>query len=134
MRGKFRVQGDTIEVHPAYDETYVRIELFGDEIERIALVDPLTGEHLRELDELSVYPATHYVTGDERMRKAIVRIETELAERQPTSKREGKLLGPSASACTQYDLEMMQEVGFCNYNIEYSAPSRIEGGVRRPTR
>ena len=81
VRGKFRVRGDTIEVHPAYDETAVRIELFGDEIERIQVVDPLTGEQVTVLDELVVYPATHYVTGDERMREAIVRIEHELQER-----------------------------------------------------
>ena len=81
VRGKFRVRGDTIEVHPAYEETAVRIELFGDEIERIQVVDPLTGEQVTVLDELVVFPATHYVTGDERMREAIVRIEDELQER-----------------------------------------------------
>src|ERR671914_968962 len=80
-RGTFRVRGDTIELHPAYDETAVRIELFGDEIERITVVDPLTGEQVQVLDELAVYPATHYVAGEERMRKAITRIEAELAER-----------------------------------------------------
>src|SRR5207344_53741 len=71
VRGKFRVRGDTIEVHPAYEETAVRIELFGDEIERIQVVDPLTGEQVTVLDELVIWPATHYVTGDERMRAAI---------------------------------------------------------------
>src|SRR5690606_37404727 len=76
-RGRFRVRGDTIELHPAYDETAVRIELFGDEVERITLVDPLTGEQLRVLDDLAVYPATHYVAGEERMRRAIGRIEAE---------------------------------------------------------
>ena len=81
VRGKFRVRGDTIEIHPAYDETAVRIELFGDEIEQITVVDPLTGERLPTLDELIVFPATHYVAGDERMQKAIVRIEAELQER-----------------------------------------------------
>src|SRR4051794_37480632 len=75
VRGKFRVRGDTIEVHPAYDETAVRIELFGDEVEAITVVDPLTGEKVQTLDELVVFPATHYVTGSERMRAAIVRIE-----------------------------------------------------------
>src|SRR5689334_9534766 len=78
VRGKFRVRGDTIEVHPAYDEMAVRIELFGDEVERIQQVDTLTGEQVAVLDELVVYPATHYVTGEERMQKAIVRIEQEL--------------------------------------------------------
>ena len=123
VRGKFRVRGDTIEVHPAYDETAVRIELFGDEIERITEVDTLTGEQLRELDELAIYPATHYVTGDERMRKAIVRIEAELAERLAYFEREGKLLEAQRLRMrTQYDLEMMQEVGFCNGIENYSAP------------
>ena len=81
VRGKFRVRGDTIEVHPAYDETAVRIELFGDEIEPITVVDPLTGERVDTLDELIVFPATHYVTGEERMAAAIARIEAELQER-----------------------------------------------------
>ena len=81
VRGKFRVRGDTIEVHPAYDEHAVRIELFGDEVEAITVVDPLTGERVDSLDELIVFPATHYVTGAERMQKAIVRIEAELQER-----------------------------------------------------
>ena len=73
VRGKFRVRGDTIEVHPAYEEHVRRIELFGDEIERIVTVDPLTGEQLAELDELVIFPATHYVAGDERMKRAIGR-------------------------------------------------------------
>ena len=80
-RGKFRVRGDTIELHPAYEETVTRIELFGDEIERITIVDPLTGEQISELTELIVFPATHYVAGDEVMRKAVVGIEAELQER-----------------------------------------------------
>src|SRR5207237_7502380 len=78
VRGKFRVRGDTIEVHPAYEEFAVRIELFGDDIERITKVDTLTGEHLAELDDLVVWPATHYVAGGERMRTAIGGIEHEL--------------------------------------------------------
>jgi excinuclease ABC subunit B len=122
-RGTFRVRGDTIELHPAYDETAVRIELFGDEIERITVVDPLTGEQLRVLDDLAVYPATHYVTGAERMQKAIARIEAELAERLQYFEREGKLLEAQRLRMrTQYDLEMMQEVGFCSGIENYSAP------------
>jgi excinuclease ABC subunit B len=122
-RGKFRVRGDTIELHPAYDETAVRIELFGDEIERITVVDPLTGEQLRVLEDLAVYPATHYVAGAERMQKAITRIEAELAERLAWFEKEGKLLEAQRLRMrTQYDLEMMQEVGFCNGIENYSAP------------
>ena len=123
VRGKFRVRGDTIEVHPAYEETAVRIELFGDEIERIQVVDPLTGEQVTVLDELVIYPATHYVTGDERMREAIVRIEKELQERLAWFEKEGKLLEAQRLRMrTQYDLEMMQEVGYCNGIENYSAP------------
>jgi excinuclease ABC subunit B len=123
VRGKFRVRGDTIEVHPAYDEMAVRIELFGDEIERIQVVDPLTGEQVTVLDDLVVYPATHYVTGDERMREAIVRIEHELQERLAVFEKEGKLLEAQRLRMrTQYDLEMMQEVGYCNGIENYSAP------------
>jgi excinuclease ABC subunit B len=122
-RGKFRVRGDTIELHPAYDETAVRIELFGDEIERITVVDPLTGEQLRVVDDLAVYPATHYVAGAERMQKAIVRIEAELAERLAYFEKHGKLLEAQRLRMrTQYDLEMMQEVGFCSGIENYSAP------------
>ncbi len=123
VRGKFRVRGDTIEVHPAYDETAVRIELFGDDVEAITVVDPLTGEKVTSLDELVVFPATHYVAGDERMRVAIGRIEAELQERLATFEREGKLLEAQRLRMrTQYDLEMMQEVGFCNGIENYSAP------------
>ncbi|MFP3900133.1 MAG: excinuclease ABC subunit UvrB, partial [Acidimicrobiia bacterium] len=122
-RGRFRVRGDTIELHPAYDETAVRIELFGDEIERITMVDPLTGEQLRVLDDLAVYPATHYVAGEERMQRAIGRIEAELAERLARFEAQGKLLEAQRLRMrTQYDLEMLQEVGYCNGIENYSAP------------
>jgi excinuclease ABC subunit B len=122
-RGTFRVRGDTIELHPAYDETAVRIELFGDEIERMTVVDPLTGEQLRTLEDLAVYPATHYVAGAERMAKAITRIEAELAERLAWFETHGKLLEAQRLRMrTQYDLEMMQEVGFCSGIENYSAP------------
>jgi excinuclease ABC subunit B len=123
VRGKFRVRGDTIEVHPAYDETAVRIELFGDEVERIVVVDPLTGEKVTELDELIVFPATHYVTGEERLGKAIERIEVELQQQLAAFEKEGKLLEAQRLRMrTQYDLEMMAEVGFCNGIENYSAP------------
>ncbi|QGG97074.1 excinuclease ABC subunit UvrB [Actinomarinicola tropica] len=123
VRGKFRVRGDTIEIHPAYEETAVRVELFGDEVEAITVVDPLTGERVGTLDELIVFPATHYVAGEERMQRAIVRIEAELQERLAQFEREGKLLEAQRLRMrTQYDLEMMQEVGFCNGIENYSAP------------
>jgi excinuclease ABC subunit B len=123
VRGKFRVRGDTIEIHPAYDENPVRVELFGDEIERIVVVDPVTGEAVRTMEELLLLPATHYVAGPERMTKAIVRIEAELQERLATFEAEGKLLEAQRLRMrTQYDLEMMQEMGFCNGIENYSAP------------
>jgi excinuclease ABC subunit B len=121
IRGKFRVRGDTIEVHPAYEEQGVRIELFGDEVERISRVDPLTGEILEVLKDVVVFPATHYVAGEERMRSAMERIEHELQERLAYFEKEGKLLEAQRLRMrTSYDLEMMQEVGFCNGIENYS--------------
>ncbi len=121
VRGKFRVRGDTIEVFPAYEETGVRIELFGDEVERISRVDPLTGEYLGELEQLEIYPASHYVAGEERMKRAMVSIEEELAERLAWFERHGKLLEAQRLRMrTNYDLEMMREVGFCNGIENYS--------------
>jgi excinuclease ABC subunit B len=122
-RGSFRVRGDTIELHPAYEETGVRIELFGDEVERITRVDLLTGERLEDLTELVVFPATHYVAGDERLKAAMVRIEAELAERLAHFEAEGKLLEAQRLRMrTNYDLEMLAEVGVCNGIENYSAP------------
>jgi excinuclease ABC subunit B len=132
-RGRFRVRGDTIEVHPAYEETILRIELFGDEIERITVVDPVTGEQIRTLDDLWIYPATHYVAGAERMQKAVVRIEAELGERLAWFEKEGKLLEAQRLRMrTQYDLEMMQEVGYCSGIENYSAPIDGRGPGETP--
>ena len=122
IRGKFRVRGDTIEIHPAYDETAIRIELFGDEVERIVVVDPITGEKVTELEELVVFPATHYAASDERMRTAMARIEAELQEQLAKFESENKLLEAQRLRMrTQYDLEMMAELGFCNGIENYSA-------------
>ncbi|MSZ15074.1 MAG: excinuclease ABC subunit UvrB, partial [Actinobacteria bacterium] len=122
IRGKFRVRGDTIEIHPAYDETAIRIELFGDDIERIIVVDPLTGEKITELEELVVFPATHYAASDERMRTAMTRIEAELQQQLAKFESENKLLEAQRLRMrTQYDLEMMAELGFCNGIENYSA-------------
>ena len=121
VRGKFRVRGDTIEVHPAYEEHAVRIELFGDDVERISRIDMLTGELLGEIDDLTIFPATHYVTGEDRMKRAIASIEVELQERLAWFEKQGKLLEAQRLRMrTQYDLEMMQEVGFCNGIENYS--------------
>ncbi len=121
VRGKFRVRGDTIELHPAYEEHMLRVELFGDEVERITRVDPLTGEVLSELEEVVVFPATHYVAGDERMRCAIGCIEQELQERLAFFEANGKLLEAQRLRMrTQYDLEMLSEVGSCSGIENYS--------------
>ncbi|MEY4165791.1 MAG: UvrABC system protein [Actinomycetota bacterium] len=120
-RGNFRVRGDTVEVHPAYEESVVRIEMFGDTVDRITIVDPLTGEQLDSLSEVVVFPATHYVAGEERMRRAIVGIEAELQQRLAQFEAEGKLLEAQRLRMrTQYDLEMIQEMGYCNGIENYS--------------
>ncbi|HET7489830.1 MAG TPA: excinuclease ABC subunit UvrB [Acidimicrobiales bacterium] len=121
VRGKFRVRGDTIEVHPAYEEFAVRIELFGDEVERVSRIDTLTGEHLGDVAELTIFPATHYVAGDERMRRAIGGIEVELQQRLAYFERHGRLLEAQRLRMrTQYDLEMMAEIGSCSGIENYS--------------
>jgi len=120
-RGKFRVRGDTIEIHPSYDETVLRIEMFGDTVDRITTIDPLTGETLNEMSQVLIFPATHYVTGEERMRKAVIGIEAELQERLAWFEANGKLLEAQRLRMrTQYDLEMIQEVGYCNGIENYS--------------
>ena len=120
-RGKFRVRGDTIEIHPAYEESVLRVEMFGDTIDRLTTIDTLTGETLSEMDRTMVFPATHYVAGDERMRTAMVKIEAELQERLAWFEQEGKLLEAQRLRMrTQYDLEMMSEVGYCNGIENYS--------------
>ena len=120
-RGNFRVRGDTIEIHPAYEESVLRVEMFGDTVDRLTMVDPVTGETLRELTEVLVFPATHYVAGDERMRRAVLGIEAELQERLAVFEKEGKLLEAQRLRMrTQHDLEMIQEVGYCNGIENYS--------------
>lgn len=120
-RGNFRVRGDTIEVHPAYEETVMRIEMFGDTVDRITSIDTVTGETLRTFAELIVFPATHYAAGAENMRRAVVGIEKELQERLQWFEANGKLLeAQRLTMRTQYDLEMMQEMGFCNGIENYS--------------
>jgi len=120
-RNKFRVRGDTIEVYPAYEERAVRLQLFGDEVERIASVDPLTGEVVEELDRLVLFPASHYVTSSERMQRAIAGIEQELGERLAWFEERGKLLEAQRLRMrTTYDLEMLREVGSCAGIENYS--------------
>ena len=113
-RGKFRVRGDVIEVWPAYEEFGIRIELFGDEVDALALINPLTGETLKDAAEIYVYPAKHFVTPDERIRGAVQGIEQELQERLAWFQQQGKLLeAQRLGARTRYDMEMLMEVGHC---------------------
>jgi excinuclease ABC subunit B len=120
-RGTFRVRGDTIEVIPQYEELAVRIEMFGDEIERLMTLHPLTGEVVSEDEELYIFPASHYVAGAERMERAIAGIEAELAERLAELERNGKLLEAQRLRMrTTYDIEMMRQVGSCAGIENYS--------------
>ena len=120
-RNKFRVRGDTIEVLPAYEERAVRIEMFGDEIERICAVDPLTGEMVEELDRFVLFPASHYVTEQDQLLRAVEGIEAELGERLAEFEAGGKLLEAQRLRMrTSYDLEMLREVGTCSGIENYS--------------
>ncbi len=114
-RGKFRVKGDVLEIGPAYDDRLVRIELFGDEVEAIRYIDPITGQILNDLDSISIYPAKHFVTPKERLLVAIDDIKKELNEQINFFNQEGKLLeAQRLEQRTKYDLEMLREVGYCN--------------------
>ena len=120
-RNKFRVRGDTIEVFPAYEEHAIRVQMFGDEVERVAAVDPLTGEVVEELDRLVLFPASHYATSQERLATAIVGIEEELAEQLAVFEGQGKLLEAQRLRMrTTYDLEMLREIGVCSGVENYS--------------
>ncbi len=120
-RGKFRIRGDTLEIQPAYQETALRIEFLGDEIERIVEVDPLTGEVLAHRDQVDIYPAKHFVTSHEKLLAAIEDIKVELEERLRELRNQGKLLeAQRLEARTNYDIEMLQEVGYCTGVENYS--------------
>ncbi|WP_034272214.1 excinuclease ABC subunit UvrB [Haloechinothrix halophila] len=120
-RGTFRVRGDTVEIIPAYEELAVRVEFFGDEIDSLYYLHPLTGEIVQELDEVRIFPATHYVAGPERMEKAIRNIEAELEQRLAELEGQNKLLEAQRLRMrTQYDIEMMRQVGFCSGIENYS--------------
>ncbi|MGF1470324.1 MAG: excinuclease ABC subunit UvrB [Rubrobacteraceae bacterium] len=120
-RGTFRVRGDVLEVHPAYQDTLYRISFFGDEVENMAEVDSLTGEVLREHDVLAIYPASHFVTDEDRLTVAVENIEAELAEQYAELERAGKVLEAyRLRQRTLYDLEMMRELGYCSGIENYS--------------
>ena len=114
-RGKFRIRGDTLEIVPAYEEAAVRVQFFGDDVERIVQLDPLTGEVLAELPEVAIYPANHFVTSKEKLDLAITDIQEELEERLTELRDQGKILEAARlESRTHYDLEMLQETGFCS--------------------
>ncbi|SDJ20222.1 Excinuclease ABC subunit B [Frankineae bacterium MT45] len=120
-RGTFRVRGDTIEIFPVYEELAVRVEMFGEDIDRLYYLHPLTGEVVREVEEVFIFPATHYAAGPERMERAIAGIEVELAKRLAEFEQQGKLLEAQRLRMrTTYDIEMMRQVGFCSGIENYS--------------
>ena len=120
-RGKFRIRGDTLEIQPAYEELALRIEFFGDDVERIVEIEPLTGEILAELDSVDIYPAKHFVTSHDKLMRAIEDIQQELAERLDELGRQGKALESARlQARTNYDLEMLREAGYCTGAENYS--------------
>ena len=120
-RGTFRVRGDTVEIIPAYEERIVRIEFFGDEIDRLTILDPITGHPIREESEITIYPASHFITPDAQMKEAVDTIEEELEGRLKMLRGEMKLLeAQRLEQRTRYDLEMMQEMGFCSGIENYS--------------
>ncbi|TAK23292.1 MAG: excinuclease ABC subunit UvrB [Chloroflexota bacterium] len=120
-RGRFRVRGDTLEIQPAYEELALRIEFWGDEVERIVEIDPLTGEVLREVDQVEIFPAKHFITSRERLTLAVQKIQDELVERLATFEAQGKLLeAERLKQRTMFDIEMMQEAGFCSGIENYS--------------
>ncbi|MFC1940198.1 excinuclease ABC subunit UvrB [Chloroflexota bacterium] len=120
-RGKFRIRGDTMEIRPAYEELALRVEFFGDDVERIVQIDPLTGELLAELDSIDIYPAKHFVTSQEKLTLAIENIKKELEERLDELKQQGKVLEASRlEARTNYDIEMLREAGYCTGVENYS--------------
>lgn len=121
LRGTFRIRGDTVEIIPVYEEFAIRIEMFGDEIESLTQLHPLTGEVLKELESVSVFPATHYAASPETMRRAVLDIRTELEERVSWFEKNGKLLEAQRIRMrTTYDLEMMEQLGFCSGIENYS--------------
>jgi excinuclease ABC subunit B len=120
-RGSFRARGDTLEIIPAYEERVVRVEFFGDEIDRITLLDPVSGHPIRAVDEIRIYPASHFITPAERTRRAVEAIDKELEERLAVLRHENKLLeAQRLEQRTRYDLEMMQEMGYCSGIENYS--------------
>ncbi len=132
-RGKFRLRGDTLEVQPAYADLAYRIEFFGDEVDRITEIDPLTGEVARRLDEVEIYPAKHFITPQDKLTEALKLIEAELEEQVRFFREQGKLLeAQRLEQRTRYDLEMLREVGYCSGIENYSRPLALRPPGSRP--
>jgi excinuclease ABC subunit B len=132
-RGRFRLRGDTLEVMPAYSDLAYRIEFFGDEVERITEIDPLTGEVLRRLDEIEIFPAKHFITPQEKLTEALTLIEEELEGQLKLFRDQGKLLeAQRLEQRTKYDLEMLREVGYCSGIENYSRPLALRQPGSRP--
>src|SRR5579871_3011617 len=133
IRGRFRVRGDVLEIFPAYEDVAVRIEFFGDEIERMTEIDPLTGEVLGKRQRLDIYPAKHWVTSKDRLNKAITLIENELEERLKELEAQGKLLEAARlKQRTNFDIEMLRETGFCSGVENYSRHLAGRGAGEQP--
>ena len=134
FRGKFKVKGDTVEIFPAYLETAIKIEFFGDEIDAIKEFDPISGKILNKKDVCFIYPAKHFVTSNDKLKIALKNIEAELNERVAVLKSEGKLLeAQRLLQRTKYDMEMLQETGFCNGVENYSRHLALRPAGSRPT-
>ncbi len=132
-RGTFRARGDVVEVHPAYEETAIRIELFGEQVDRMAVIDPLTGKTLRPIQTAAVYPAKHFVTTPVRLSEGIRAIQEELQERLALFQQEGKLLeAQRLKMRTEFDVEMLREIGYCPGIENYSRPLSGRKAGERP--
>jgi len=132
-RGKFRLRGDTLEVQPAYADLAYRVEFFGDEIDRITEIDPLTGEVARRLDEIEVFPAKHFITPQDKLTEALKLIEAELEDQLKLFREQDKLLeAQRLEQRTRYDIELLREVGFCSGIENYSRPLALRPAGSRP--
>ena len=132
-RGKFRVRGDTLEVQPAYADLSYRVEFFGDDVDRITEIDPLTGEVLRRLDEIEIFPAKHFITPQDKLTEALQLIDEEMEEQLKLFREQGKLLeAQRLEQRTRYDMEMMREVGYCSGIENYSRPLALRQPGSRP--
>ena len=135
-RGTFRVRGDVLEIQPADEEIIIRVEFFGDDVEKITLVDPLTGEIISARDQITVFPASHFIAGEERLKAAITAIEAEMLERVAYFTARNELIeAQRIEQRTRFDIEMMKELGYCsgieNYSPLHGRPRPRHGAAIR---